>query len=47
MINTCYPTHHLQFGLRRQQYAVGERGWSASGAAGWLNVKMFEETATK
>jgi hypothetical protein len=44
MINTCYPTHHLQFGFDANNTLWASAGGPASGAAGWLNVKMFEET---
>src|SRR5438034_2853941 len=44
MINTCYPTHHLQFGFDANNTLWASAGGPASGAAGWLNVKMLEET---
>ena len=44
MINTCFPTHHLQFGFDANNTLWASAGGPQSGAAGWLNVKMFEET---
>jgi hypothetical protein len=40
-IDTCFGTHHLQFG-----YDANDTLWvSGSGpVAGWVNVKMFDET---
>jgi len=40
-VDTCFGTHHLQFG-----YDANNTLWvSGSGpVAGWLNVKMFDET---
>ena len=44
MINTCFPTHHVQFGFDANNTLWASAGGPQSGAAGWLNVKMFEET---
>ena len=44
MINTCFPTHHLQFGFDANNTLWASAGGPQSGAAGWLNVKMFEAT---
>jgi hypothetical protein len=44
MINTCFPTHHVQFGFDGNNTLWVSAGGPASGAAGWINVKMFEET---
>src|SRR5665213_4061361 len=40
-INTCFATHHLQFG-----YDANDTLWlSGTGpVAGWINTKMFDET---
>ena len=44
MINTCFPTHHVQFGFDANNTLWASAGGPQSGAAGWINVKMFEET---
>jgi hypothetical protein len=40
-VDTCFGTHHLQFG-----YDVNNTLWTSGGGqvVGWLNTKMFEET---
>jgi hypothetical protein len=40
-IDTCFGTHHLQFG-----YDANETLWTSGGGpvVGWLNTKMFDET---
>ncbi len=44
MVNTCFPTHHVQFGFDPDNTLWASAGGPASGAAGWINVKMLEET---
>jgi len=44
MVNTCFPTHHLQFGFDKDNTLWVSAGGAQSGAAGWINVKMLEET---
>jgi hypothetical protein len=44
MVNTCFPTHHVQFGYDANNTLWVSAGGPASGAAGWVNVKMLEET---
>jgi len=44
MVNTCFPTHHVQFGYDANNTLWASAGGPASGAAGWINVKMLEET---
>ena len=43
LINTCFGTHHLQFG-----FDSNDTLWTSSGGAGnvvgWFNTKMFDET---
>ena len=44
LINTCFPTHHLNFA-----YDANDTLWTSAGGpqtpvVGWLNTKMFEET---
>jgi hypothetical protein len=43
-VNTCFPTHHVQFGFDANNTLWASAGGPASGAAGWVNVKMLEET---
>jgi hypothetical protein len=40
-VDTCFGTHHLQFG-----YDANETVWASGGGqvVGWLNTKMFDET---
>jgi hypothetical protein len=40
-VDTCYSTHHLQFG-----YDANETLWTSGGGpvVGWLNTKMFDQT---
>src|SRR3954447_24806673 len=44
MVNTCFPTHHVQFGFDANNTLWVSAGGAQSGAAGWVNMKMFEET---
>jgi hypothetical protein len=43
LIDTCFSTHHLQFAKDANNTLWTSSG-GGGGAAGWLNVKMFEET---
>jgi hypothetical protein len=40
-VDTCFETHHLQFG-----YDANDTLWTSGGGqvVGWLNMKMFDET---
>ena len=40
-VDTCFGTHHLQFG-----YDANEMLWTSGGGpvVGWLDMKMFDET---
>ncbi len=40
-VDTCFQTHHLQFG-----YDANDMLWTSGGGpvVGWLNTKMFDET---
>ena len=40
-VDTCFQTHHLQFG-----YDANDTLWTSGGGPviGWINTKMFEET---
>jgi hypothetical protein len=44
LINTCFPTHHVQFGFDAGNTAWASAGGPASGVAGWVNMKVLEET---
>jgi hypothetical protein len=40
-VDTCFQTHHLQFG-----YDANDTVWTSGGGPvlGWVNTKMFDET---
>jgi hypothetical protein len=44
LISTCFPTHHLIFAEDANQTLWTSSGVDATGAFGWLNRKMYEET---
>jgi hypothetical protein len=44
LINTCFGTHHVQFGFDANNTLWASAGGAQSGAAGWVNTKMYEET---
>jgi hypothetical protein len=44
MIDTCFPTHHVQFGFDASNTAWVSAGGPQSGAAGWVNMKILDET---
>ena len=44
MIITCFPTHHVQFSFDANNTLWTSAGGPQSGVAGWINVKMLEET---
>jgi hypothetical protein len=44
LINTCFPTHHVQFGFDKDNTAWVSAGGSQSGVAGWVNMRILEET---
>ena len=44
LINTCFPTHHLQFGYDKNDTLWTSQGGPQAGVVGWLNTKMFRET---
>jgi hypothetical protein len=44
LINTCFGTHHVQFGFDANNTLWASAGGAQSGAAGWINTKMYEET---
>jgi hypothetical protein len=44
LIRTCYPTHHLVFAEDANNTLWMSAGGPGSGALGWFNRKVFEET---
>lgn len=44
LIDTCFSTHHLQFGFDANQTLWVSGSGGNGGSVGWLNRKMFEET---
>jgi hypothetical protein len=44
MINTCFGTHHVQFGFDANNTLWASSGGAQGGAVGWINTKMYEET---
>jgi hypothetical protein len=44
LIDTCFPTHHLQFGFDANNTLWFSQGGGQSNVVGWLNTKMYEET---
>jgi hypothetical protein len=44
LINTCFPTHHVQFGFDKDNTAWVSAGGPQSGVAGWVNMRILEET---
>jgi hypothetical protein len=44
LIDTCFATHHLNFGSDANQTLWTSAGVGGPGVIGWLNRKMYEET---
>ena len=44
LIDTCFPTHHLQFGFDANDTLWFSQGGNAANVEGWLNTKMYLET---
>jgi hypothetical protein len=44
LINTCFPTHHLEFGYDKNDTLWTSAGGPAANVVGWLNTKMYRET---
>jgi len=44
LIDTCFPTHHVQFGFDKDNTAWVSAGGPASGVAGWVNMRILDET---
>lgn len=43
-IDTCFQTHHLQFAEDANNTLWFSAGGPGSGAVGWINTKMYDET---
>jgi hypothetical protein len=44
LIDTCFPTHHVQFGFDANNTAWVSAGGPQSGVAGWVDMKVLDET---
>jgi len=44
LVDTCFPTHHVQFGYDKDNTAWVSAGGPASGVAGWVNMRVLDET---
>ncbi len=44
LIDTCFPTHHLQFGFDANRTLWTSAGGPNSNVLGWVNTKMLEQT---
>jgi hypothetical protein len=44
LIDTCFPTHHLNFASDADQTLWTSAGVAGPGVIGWLNRRLFEET---
>jgi hypothetical protein len=44
LINTCFPTHHLNFAYDANRTLWTSAGGPQTPVIGWLNTKMFEKT---
>jgi hypothetical protein len=43
-VDTCFQTHHLQFGYDANDTLWTSGGGAAGPVVGWINTKMFDET---
>jgi hypothetical protein len=44
MVDTCFPTHHVQFGFDANRTLWTSSGGPGAEVLGWVNTKMLEET---
>ncbi len=44
LIDTCFPTHHLQFGYDADNTLWTSAGGPGSGVVGWFNRRIYDET---
>jgi hypothetical protein len=44
LVDTCFPTHHVQFGFDANRTLWTSSGGIGAEVLGWINTKMLEET---
>jgi hypothetical protein len=44
LVDTCFPTHHVQFGFDANRTLWTSSGGVGAAVLGWVNTKMLEET---
>ena len=44
LVDTCFPTHHVQFGFDANRTLWASSGGIGAEVLGWVNTKMLEET---
>ena len=44
LIDTCFPTHHVQFGFDKDRTLWTSSGGIGAEVLGWINTKVLEET---
>jgi hypothetical protein len=44
MVDTCFPTHHVQFGFDADRTLWASSGGPGAEVLGWVNTKVLEET---
>ena len=44
LVDTCFPTHHVQFGFDANRTLWTSSGGIGADVLGWVNTKMLEET---
>src|SRR5205085_8905608 len=43
-VDTCFPTHHVQFGFDANRTLWASSGGAGAEVLGWVNTKLLEET---
>ena len=44
LVDTCFPTHHVQFGFDKDRTLYTSSGGPGAEVLGWVNTKVLEET---
>jgi len=44
LVDTCFPTHHVQFGFDKDRTLWASSGGIGAEVLGWINTKVLEET---
>jgi hypothetical protein len=44
MVDTCFPTHHVQFGFDANRTLWASSGGAGAEVLGWVNTKLLDET---